>query len=308
MNVRHVAILVSLGMIPCLGLEVSNKQGQSFEGTVIEILPTRPTGPSVKVQRTSDGKHFEIPLSQLSEETLIALLVDQSVSNQTPPTEIEAGFSYYRSYGLRRSELPPRFPFQEGNEGLHGFFTDLLAEGPREILANEAQKLLKAFFNLQFLPIEKVVKMNIGDGTMDITFDFDGEKEKAFRMPKGKIWILSEEVFEGKRKGSPKPKTIGGEIIILKNTLHLKINAKGIVGVREGDMQGKKLFFKGNLKIKTLRLPKKILKHEGDLVLMENEDNTPLQRNGIYVPQRFDEWLIVQKPSGEIIEVPIPSL
>ena len=59
-------------------LLVENKSGASFEGTFDEILPDTPSGPAIKITRKSDRKTFRVPLSTLSEKTLIQIVLLQN--------------------------------------------------------------------------------------------------------------------------------------------------------------------------------------------------------------------------------------
>ena len=76
---KLVPILLGLALlIPTQGIEIVNKQGASFRGTLVEILPNANQEPSAKIKRDGDGRIFSVPLNTLSEKTLIELLLDQS--------------------------------------------------------------------------------------------------------------------------------------------------------------------------------------------------------------------------------------
>ena len=76
---KLVPILLGLALlIPTQGIEIVNKQGASFRGTLVEILPNANQEPSAKIKRDGDGRIFSVPLNTLSEKTLIELLLEQS--------------------------------------------------------------------------------------------------------------------------------------------------------------------------------------------------------------------------------------
>jgi hypothetical protein len=57
---------------------ITNKEGASFDAKFGEILPNTPRGIAVKVVRSSDRRTFTIPLSTLSENSLIEIIKIQS--------------------------------------------------------------------------------------------------------------------------------------------------------------------------------------------------------------------------------------
>ena len=65
-------------VLSSLAIEITNKAGVSFRGEVLEILPNANGGPAAKIRRAGDGRIFSVPLSALSEKTLIELLLEQS--------------------------------------------------------------------------------------------------------------------------------------------------------------------------------------------------------------------------------------
>jgi len=59
-------------------IKITNKEGSSFDARYEEVLPNTPRGIAVKVTRSSDRRTFTIPLTTLSEDSLIEIIKIQS--------------------------------------------------------------------------------------------------------------------------------------------------------------------------------------------------------------------------------------
>lgn len=68
-------------------IKITNRDGASFDAKFEEILPNTPRGIAVKVVRSSDRRTFTIPLSTLSEDSLIEIIKIQSKPDDFEPVD-----------------------------------------------------------------------------------------------------------------------------------------------------------------------------------------------------------------------------
>lgn len=69
------------------GIEISNKQGASFEAELIDVILIPEGKESIKVRRSSDKRVFSIPMESLNEKTLISIIKELGSlkkANQVP--------------------------------------------------------------------------------------------------------------------------------------------------------------------------------------------------------------------------------
>jgi hypothetical protein len=78
---KQILLIFALPLI-LNGIEISNKQGASFDGEIIELILTTEGKESIKVRRSSDKRVYSIPLNSLSEPTLIAIIRVQGNLNK----------------------------------------------------------------------------------------------------------------------------------------------------------------------------------------------------------------------------------
>jgi|TARA_B110000495_G_C22813688_1_gene474962 hypothetical protein len=78
---KQILLIFALPLI-LNGIEISNKQGASFDGEIIELILTTEGKESIKVRRSSDKRVYSIPLNSLSEPTLIAIIRAQGNLNK----------------------------------------------------------------------------------------------------------------------------------------------------------------------------------------------------------------------------------
>ena len=81
-------ILISCFAVSTFGINVSNKQGVSFDAKLVDIVKAGNGQLSAKVVRTTDRKEFSIPLSMLSERTLIEIIQELS-QKEDPPVAMQ---------------------------------------------------------------------------------------------------------------------------------------------------------------------------------------------------------------------------
>jgi hypothetical protein len=79
--------IIFIFLIPTalFGIDISNKQGSSFDAEIIEIILLPGREESIKVRRNSDKRIFSIPLNSLSDQTLISIIKEQAKLNRAVP-------------------------------------------------------------------------------------------------------------------------------------------------------------------------------------------------------------------------------
>ena len=84
--------LFLLTIIPtlfCYGVPIINKNGSSFEATLLDVINKGGGYVEVKVKRSSDQSSFLIDLDDLSKECLVNLIIDLHKSNSDLVKQIE---------------------------------------------------------------------------------------------------------------------------------------------------------------------------------------------------------------------------
>jgi len=79
--------IIFIFLIPTalFGIDISNKQGSSFDAEIMEIILLPGREESIKVRRNSDKRIFSIPLNSLSDQTLISIIKEQAKLNKAAP-------------------------------------------------------------------------------------------------------------------------------------------------------------------------------------------------------------------------------
>lgn len=80
--------LISCFAVSTFGINVSNKQGVSFDAKLVDIVKAGNGQLSAKVIRSTDRKEFSIPLSMLSERTLIEI-IQELCKKEDPPVAVQ---------------------------------------------------------------------------------------------------------------------------------------------------------------------------------------------------------------------------
>ena len=213
-------------------------------------------------------------------------------------------------YGASRNHSMEDLEYQfrgEETGGIHGLLKILLADGSQELSGLPAKEVLH-HFQIPGLPMDRMRKiaigeLNDGEASMEMFFDFGEERTFELALPESKVWTINGKSLDVKKSKKPKLEEVKGHTITLKDQLQFFFNEKGILRVRSKDMTLS--FF--NLNFRTERDPNKILMHNDRIVLEENAHGKPLQKEGRYLPQRYDDWIIIES-SFKNVEVPIPSV
>jgi hypothetical protein len=84
MNMKRFFLVFTFPVF-LFGINISNKQGSSFDAEFIELILMPEGKESIKVRRSSDKRIFLIPLNSLSDKTLISIIREQDKLNKAIP-------------------------------------------------------------------------------------------------------------------------------------------------------------------------------------------------------------------------------
>jgi len=169
----------------------------------------------------------------------------------------------------------------------------MLGDGtPRTLDGQVVRNLIEqSGAQLGILPLESLVKV-VSDGkSMEFKFDFNGRSSYEVRTPRVRMWVL--------RNGRPRRESAGGDRIEVQDRVRFELSPNGITGVREGDLKGRWAFFSVNVGLETARDPGRVATLDGNPVLVTDDNDRPVERNGVYQSATFDDWVVVSTGDGE---------
>jgi hypothetical protein len=207
--------------------------------------------------------------------------------------------------------------FQEvtrSGRGVMGFF-GLLADGQARSLSGEVVRAMFARYGvrLDFLPLDALERVESAGGKVTFHFDFGSEGHRDIQLPDTRQKVLESrhrsDPWLVDRKNRVREEKSGGSKLRLKPSLELSVDASGLTGVREGDLAVHH-WLAGwvNLDLHSERHEGRVATGEKDRpVLVTDSRGEPAVVDGHYVPQRFDDWVVITA-AGRRIEVGIPAL
>ena len=219
-----------------------------------------------------------------------------------------------RQTALPRGTLTPEdveaafLKVQRGGGGLSDLF-GLMADGvPRTLPGAAVRSMMTKYgVTLDVLPMDKLTDV-VSDGrSVEFRFGFTGTHE--VELPATTTWSVADGKGWRIHQNRARQKTGDETRLRFKSAVKFTINQDGLTGMRAGDIEAHGGFLVGwvNLNLFTERAPGKLAK-DGKRVLIEvDKDGKPLIRDGSYVPQRYDNWLVITGPLGYRLEMGIPS-
>ncbi len=202
----------------------------------------------------------------------------------------------------------------KSGRGVMGFF-GLLADGQRRQLDGATVRAMfeKYGVELEFLPLDALKGVVSADGKVTFQFDFGRKGEREVQLPDSTQKVLDSrhrsDRFLVDRKNRVRDEKNDGKKLKLKSELQLSVDENGLTGVREGDLAVHHwLLGWVNIQVNSERHQGKIATGEKNRpVLQTDAGGRPVVVDGHYLPQRFDDWVIITA-KGRRIEVGIPAL
>jgi len=188
-------------------------------------------------------------------------------------------------------------------------FFALLADGKSRTLPGDVvrQALQKYGVSLPFLPVDDLVNITSNGSALTVNLDFGRSSAKKLKLPKTTSTVVtSTSRNDPYNTGSTRLQSVsgGGHTLVVQDTLTLGISDKGLTSI--SGVAVKKLF---NFSVNghSEHSPGKTLTEDGDVVVQTDSQGRPVIENGHYVPQTFDDWIILEV-AGRRIEIGVPAL
>jgi hypothetical protein len=209
------------------------------------------------------------------------------------------------------ADLSRAFDFlKKDGKGIAGFFA-MLADGQRRVLPGDVVRDIfgKNHVTLDFLPIDALREVVAEEGKVTFTFDFGGDKTRDLRLPDTKTKVLDSrtESDPTAADGRNRVKEIesDGRKLRIKSELQFSVDGQGITGVREDDIRVKALLW-FSLALHTETIPGHAATADGKPVVATDAKGDPVVKDGHYVIQNYDDWVILEA-GGKRIEVGVPK-
>lgn len=198
------------------------------------------------------------------------------------------------------------------NQGVAALF-GLLADGQKHVLSGAVVRdLFKKYgVTLDFLPIDTLVDVVAENGTVTFNFDFGGASNRKVRLPDARVTVLKSRnsadptLVDGKNKAETRESE--GRELKVSRQVQLQVGPGGITGIREGDIKVGWALGWLDLSLQSAHVPGKVATQDGKTVLATDANGQPLVRDNHYVPQTFDDWILLKAGPAEV-EVGIPTL
>ena len=182
------------------------------------------------------------------------------------------------------------------------------ADGHVRTISAEALKdavELAGFLLPDFVPIEEVEAIVIGDGLLTVQFKDD----LRIKQEAQEVWLLKDsgnaDPFLHDEDNPPYLHETSSYTLNIAKELQFEFSGKGLKGVRDGDLVGSKFIFSRNIQLQSVHDEVDLQRLEGDLVLMTDANGEPIVEDGRYVGVEAEEWLEVEV-AGDVTRLPIP--
>jgi hypothetical protein len=203
---------------------------------------------------------------------------------------------------------------QQSGQGIMGFF-GMLADGQRRVLPGDAVRQIfsKYGVSLDFLPVKDLREVVAEGGKVTFRFDFGGDGTREITLPDTTRKVLDSrnraDPYAADGKNRVKEEKSDGKQLRLSQELQLSVDAHGLTGVREGDIAVHHwLLGWVDIQVHSEQHAGKVATGDKDRpVLMTDGAGNPLVQDGHYVPQRYDDWVVIEA-KGQRVEAGIPAL
>ncbi len=191
---------------------------------------------------------------------------------------------------------------------LSDFFA-LLADGESRSLSGDVVRATLEKFGgtPSFLPVDDLVSIT-SDGTqVVVNLDFGRSSSKKLTLPKNTTTVVASTSRDDPyATGSTRLETVrvGGHTLVLQEKLTLGISEEGLTSI--GGVAVKK-FLSFGVDGHSEHSPGKVAEEGGDVIVQTDADGKPVVKDGHYVPQTYDDWIIL-KVAGRTMPIGVPPL
>ncbi|MBI5364323.1 MAG: hypothetical protein HZA53_14180 [Planctomycetes bacterium] len=162
---------------------------------------------------------------------------------------------------------------------------------------------------LAFLPMERLVDLELRPKRLVLVFDTQREREVEVRLPSTTCFVLDERAAHDDvlRSGRPRRVVTDEHRLVVHRRVELELGAEGIVGVRAGDLELAKGPFRFDVAVSVTKAPGRMnVDEDGRPVLALDDQGRPFRRDGQWVVERFDKWIVL-KAFGRKVEIGVPG-
>lgn len=203
---------------------------------------------------------------------------------------------------------------QKSGQGIMGFF-GMLADGQRRVLPGAAVREVFAKYGvkLDFLPVDALREVVAEGGKVTFRFDFGGASTREVTLPDTRQKVLDSsnraDPLAADGKNRVKEEKNDGKQLRLNQELQLSVDAHGLTGVREGDLAVHHwLLGWVDIQVHSEQHAGKVATGDKNRpVLVTDGQGNPVVQDGHYLPQRYDDWVVIEA-KGQRSEVGIPPL
>lgn len=196
-----------------------------------------------------------------------------------------------------------------------GSFTQIfpmMADGKSRVLPGDTlRELLKDYeTDMSFLPLENLKEIRSDGKNVDLVFDFGGQNTKNVKIPGTTSLILESsnlvDPYSASNPNTIKKKTGTSETLRISNTVRFSIDKNGITGLRKGDIKASWFLGWANINIRSAQ-GEKVATVDNKPVIRADEAGNPIIEDGHYVPETYNDWLIITAPATHI-EIGVPAI
>ena len=250
------------------------------------------------------GDPCDTPSCEVADDAVAVLSIEPAeTSTETPgPKGLPSG-------ALTLDDLEAAFEeLARDGASLSDFFA-LLADGESRSLSGDVVRaaLEKTGGGGSFLPVENLVSLTSNGSEIVIKLDFGRSSSKKLTLPKTTTTVVaSTSSSDPYATGSTRLKTVegGGHTLVIQEKVTLGISKDGLTSI--GGVAVKK-FFSFDVNGYSEHSPGKIAEEGGDVIVQTDADGQPVVENGHYVPQTFDDWIVL-KVAGRTLPIGVPAL
>lgn len=171
---------------------------------------------------------------------------------------------------------------------------EILADGQDRSISGEVMRDLNARYWLQldFLPLEDLVEIQIHDRVMDFTFDFGKHNSRTLRTAKQQFYVQTPD--------GPRLVTQDGKKIKVKDHFQVYLSESGLAGVRDGDFEVKWGPFWPNLQLRSEKTTRVAISEDGLPILKSDGNELVRDALGQVVPAVYTDWNIISVKDREV--------
>lgn len=191
-----------------------------------------------------------------------------------------------------------------GTENARARLARLLREAPEpdlRALGGAGETLLA------FLPLDRLRDARRTERELVLAFDTSADDTIEVVVPERRLQVLDadDDELDPELRGRARSLRTDEHVLLVHEELHFTLDAQGIAGVREGDLEVRAGPFAVDLALRTESRAGVARDRYGRPLLVVDEHGAPLRRDGRWVVQRYERWIVLEA-LGHRVEVGVP--